>query len=125
MSNVSERDSQHGARSSAPKVGQIRSGASAGTTSKKSMNGESLQADGGDVINGPLASIPSASFATLAAGRPLDERLSMAYLREAGIYIYESPSGETVAAIASPSQLPVIKTIEWTIQRNLALEIAS
>src|SRR5436305_499612 len=112
MSNVSERDTQYGARPSAPKGAQIRSSAPTVTTSKKSMNGESLQADGGDVVNGPLASMPSASFATLAAGRPLDDRLSMAYLREAGIYVYESPSGETVAAIASPSQLPVVKTIE-------------
>src|SRR5260221_10210558 len=69
--------------------------------------------------NGQPLSLRRATFATLAMGRPLEDRLSTAYLRRVGIYVYEDASGEAVAAIATPLQLPVIKTIEWTLQRHL------
>lgn len=77
-----------------------------------------------DAANTPPP-IPRATFASLAAGRPLLDRLSPRYLRDIGMYIYESPSGEARAAVASELQFPLIKTIEWTLQRELVAELAS
>ena len=76
-------------------------------------------------LNGSVAGIRRSTFAALAAGRPLDDRLSMAYLRQVGIYAYENSSGEIVVALASPSQRAIVKTIEWTLQCSIVPELAT
>jgi general secretion pathway protein E len=68
---------------------------------------------------------PRATFAAFAAGRPLLEGLSAKYLREIGMYVYETASGEAHAAVADEAQLPMIETIAWTLQRPLISELAS
>jgi general secretion pathway protein E len=65
------------------------------------------------------------TFAELAAGTPLLDGLSVRYLRDIGMYVYESPSGEARAAVASERQLSLVATVAWTLQRNLVAEIAS
>jgi general secretion pathway protein E len=69
----------------------------------------------------PLHRVP---FASLAGGRPLVEGLSLRYLREAGIYLYEDTFGTAHAAVASEELLPLIETLQWTLQRELTAELA-
>jgi general secretion pathway protein E len=69
--------------------------------------------------------IPRTTFAALSAGRPLLDGLSPRYLRENGVFVYESASGETRAAVASEEQLSLVETIAWTLGRQIAPEIAS
>lgn len=70
---------------------------------------------------------PSAvrSFAELAAGKPLLDRFSVPYLRSERIYVYENSSGEAHAAIADESCRPIVRTIGWTLQRDVHEEFAS
>jgi hypothetical protein len=49
-----------------------------------------------------LSAVPT-TFAVLAAGRPLLNRLSPRYLREIGMYVYEDAAGRAHAAVASES----------------------
>jgi general secretion pathway protein E len=65
------------------------------------------------------------TFAELTAGTPLLDGLSVRYLRDIGMYVYESPSGEARAAVASERQLSLVATVAWTLQRTLVAEIAS
>jgi general secretion pathway protein E len=71
------------------------------------------------------AAIPRASFAMLAAGRPLLDQFSPRYLREIGMYLYEGPGGEVRAAVSSEDQLAFIETVSWTLQRGVVAEFAS
>ena len=64
------------------------------------------------------------TFAALAVGRPLLGGLSLRYLREIGMYVYEDAAGKAHAAVASEKQLPLIATVAWTLQRDLIAEIA-
>ena len=63
------------------------------------------------------AELPSVAFAALAAGRPLLGGLSVRYLREVGMFVYEDTSGNVRAALAKKDLLPLIDTIEWTLRR--------
>ena len=69
--------------------------------------------------------ISRASFATIAAGRPLLDRFSPRYLRDNGIYLYENALGEVHAAIASEEQLAFVDTVEWTLQCKVVREFAN
>jgi general secretion pathway protein E len=69
--------------------------------------------------------IARTTFAALSAGRPLLDGLSPRYLRENGVFVYETPSGAVRAAVASEQQLPVVETIAWTLGREVVAEIAS
>src|SRR5262245_20089685 len=79
----------------------------------------------GPVSHGRHLSLPAATSAELSEGTPLLGSLSLKYLREIEVYIYENPTGEARAAIADESQLPLVETIAWTLQRQLAAELAS
>ena len=65
------------------------------------------------------------SFAELSAGRPLIDRLSAQYLREIGVYVYESAAGEVRAAISNEQSLQLIETVAWTLQRPVTAVFAS
>jgi general secretion pathway protein E len=69
------------------------------------------------------AAAPS-TFSALSAGRPLLEGLSLRYLRDSGIYVYEDAAGQAHAAVASEKQMPLIVTVAWTLQRDVVAEIA-
>jgi general secretion pathway protein E len=71
------------------------------------------------------ATIAPTPFAVLAAGRPLVDRFSPRYLREIGMYVYERTTGEACAAIADETQLSLIETVAWTLQRPVTAEFAS
>jgi general secretion pathway protein E len=71
----------------------------------------------------PATASPT-TFATLAAGRPLLHGLSIRYLREVGMYVYEDATGQAHAAVASEQQLPLVATVAWTLQRDLVAEMA-
>jgi general secretion pathway protein E len=73
----------------------------------------------------PQFSLPAATFAELSKGVPLLGSLSLKYLRDVGMYIYENPQGEARVAIADADQLPLLETIAWTLQRQLVAELAS
>src|SRR6516164_948932 len=74
----------------------------------------------------PLRStMTRATFSELTAGRPLVDRFSPRYLREVGMYVYESASGEARAAISDERQLHLIETVAWTLQRRVTPELAS
>jgi general secretion pathway protein E len=79
----------------------------------------------GEIDAPDMSSAAAPTFAELAAGRPLLDALSLRYLREVGIYVYEDVAGKAHAAVASEEQLPLTATIAWTLQRNLITEIAS
>jgi len=66
-----------------------------------------------------------ASFVTLSSGRPLIDQLSPQYLRDNGIYVYESASGEVRAAISNEQSLRLIDTVAWTLQRPVTAEFAN
>jgi general secretion pathway protein E len=84
------------------------------------------QAEAHEPLRAPApAAVPRATFAELAAGKPLTDAFSRRFLRENGVYVYESPSGQARAAVASAQQLPLIGTMAWTLGRELAAEIAS
>jgi general secretion pathway protein E len=70
-------------------------------------------------------SLHRVSFATLAAGKPLLEGLSVRYLREVGAYVYQDGLGNAKAALASEELVPFVETIEWTLQRPVAAELAN
>jgi general secretion pathway protein E len=71
------------------------------------------------------ARAPRATYQALIGGKPLLAGLSTRYLRENGVYVYESLSGEARAAVASEQQLPLVETIAWTLGRALVPELAS
>jgi general secretion pathway protein E len=77
------------------------------------------------VSHGGHSGLPVVTSAQLSEGTPLLGSLSLKYLREIGIYVYENPAGEARAAIADESQLPLVETIAWTLQRQLAAELAN
>jgi general secretion pathway protein E len=81
-------------------------------------------ADGvGDTGNSdvpPIAVAPP----SLASGRPLLDGLSLRYLRDVGMYVFEDAGGQAYAAVADEKQLPLIETVAWTLQRSLAARIA-
>jgi general secretion pathway protein E len=79
----------------------------------------------GDGIANASGPVRRVSFATLAAGRPLLEGLSHRYLRDVGMYVYEDALGNVHAAVASEARLPLIETIEWTLQREVTPELAA
>src|SRR5262249_3342079 len=62
------------------------------------------------------------TFSTLAAGRPILDRFSARYLRDNRVYLYEDDRGQIHAALASEDQLPLISTIEWTLQQKVIAE---
>jgi general secretion pathway protein E len=66
--------------------------------------------------------LPRASPMALA-GRPLLDGLSIRFLREHGIYVYET-EGCARAAIADASKLPLLEPLAWTLQRELHPELA-
>jgi general secretion pathway protein E len=68
--------------------------------------------------------LPRASPEALAQGRPLLEGLSIRFLRENGIYVYESATGDARVVVADARNLPLIETVAWTLQRELSLELA-
>src|SRR5258708_31391051 len=88
-----------------------------GANTTSSVNGQEHEAGPG--VQGISAEAPNslrrATFGALAAGRPLLDRFSTAYLCEIGIYVYENLSGESCVAISTPMQLSVVETIEWTL----------
>ena len=57
------------------------------------------------------------------AGRPLLDGLSIRFLRENGIYVYET-EGCARAAIADASKLPLLEPLAWTLHRDLHPELA-
>jgi general secretion pathway protein E len=67
--------------------------------------------------------LPRASPMTLAGARPLLGGLSLRFLRENGIYVYET-EGCARAAIADPGKLPLLEPLAWTLQRELHPELA-
>ena len=73
-----------------------------------------------EVVAGVL---PRASPMMLAAARPLLDGLSIRFLRENGIYVYET-EGCARAAIADASKLPLLEPLAWTLQRDLHPELA-
>jgi general secretion pathway protein E len=66
--------------------------------------------------------LPRASPMTLA-GRPLLDGLSIRFLRENGIYVYET-EGCARAAIADATKLPLLEPLAWTLHRDLHPELA-
>jgi general secretion pathway protein E len=66
--------------------------------------------------------LPRAS-PTMLAGRPLLDGLSIRFLRENGIYVYET-EGCARAAIADASKLPLLEPLAWTLHRDLHPELA-
>ena len=66
--------------------------------------------------------LPRAS-PTMLAGRPLLDGLSIRFLRENGIYVYET-EGRARAAIADASKLPLLEPLAWTLHRDLHPELA-
>jgi general secretion pathway protein E len=66
-----------------------------------------------------ISAAAPATFAALTAGRPLLDGLSLRYLREVGMYVYEDAAGTAHAVVASKQQLPLIATVAWTLQRDL------
>jgi len=67
--------------------------------------------------------LPRASQVMLAGARPLLSGLSIRFLRENGIYLYET-EGYARAAIADASKLPLLEPLAWTLQRDLHPELA-
>jgi general secretion pathway protein E len=59
----------------------------------------------------------------LAGARPLLSGLSIRFLCENGIYLYET-EGYARAAIADASKLPLLEPLAWTLQRDLHPELA-
>ena len=78
--------------------------------------------DDAATTNSPASRTP---FAALAAGRPLVDQFSARYLRDVGIYLYESTAGEVRVAISNKQQLPLINTVAWTLQRKVITEFAA
>ena len=67
--------------------------------------------------------LPRASPMMLAGARPLLGGLSIRFLRENGIYLYET-EGCARAAIADAGKLPLLEPLAWTLQRDLHPELA-
>jgi general secretion pathway protein E len=67
--------------------------------------------------------LPRASPTILAGARPLLGGLSIRFLRENGIYLYEI-EGCARAAIADAGKLPLLEPLAWTLQRKLHPELA-
>jgi len=67
--------------------------------------------------------LPRASPTMLAGARPLLGGLSIRFLRENGIYLYEL-EGRARAAIADAGKLPLLEPLAWTLQRELHPELA-
>jgi len=67
--------------------------------------------------------LPRASPTMLAGARPLLGGLSIRFLRENGIYLYEI-EGCARAAIADAGKLPLLEPLAWTLQRELHPELA-
>jgi general secretion pathway protein E len=67
--------------------------------------------------------LPRASPMMLADARPLLGGLSLRFLRENGIYVYET-EGCARAAIADAGKLPLLEPLAWTLQRELHPELA-
>jgi general secretion pathway protein E len=96
----------------------------------------SVPTDSEDVSNA-ISAVPSAmprrpepaivrvAFPALAAGRPVIDRFSARYLRDNCVYLYEDDRGQVHAAFASEQQLPLIDTVEWTLQQKVIAELAS
>jgi general secretion pathway protein E len=80
---------------------------------------------GGGVSRDRDREVHRASFAALAAGRPLVDGFSLRYLRDVGMYVYEDAFGKAHVAVASKELLPLIDTIEWTLQREVTAELAT
>jgi general secretion pathway protein E len=95
------------------------------TANSKTHPGSGDSTAAGRVGNGGFGAIPRASFAVLGAGRPLIDGFSLRYLREVGMYLYEDAFGKVRAAVASEELLPLIETIEWTLRRQVTVELAS
>jgi general secretion pathway protein E len=72
---------------------------------------------------GAARALPQASPMMLAGARPLLDGLSIRFLRENGIYVYET-EGCARAAIADASKLPLLEPLAWTLQRDLHPELA-
>ena len=71
------------------------------------------------------AAIVRVAFSALAAGRPAIDRFSARYLRDNFIYLYEDEREQIHAALTSENQLPLIDTIEWTLQRKVIAELGN
>src|SRR5262249_51360941 len=69
--------------------------------------------------------LPPVTFAEMSRGTYLRSNLSLKYLRDAGIYIYETTEGEARIAVSDEGQLPLLETIVWTLQRDLIAELAT
>jgi general secretion pathway protein E len=69
--------------------------------------------------------LPPTTFAEMSKGAPLRGNLSLKYLRDAGIYIYENSEGEARGAVADEKQLPLLEAIAWSLQRHLVAELAT
>src|SRR5262249_9052585 len=69
--------------------------------------------------------LPRASLATLRDGKPLLEGFSSSFLRAFFVYPYESADGKVHLAVADPSDISVLRTMELTLGRETAREIAS
>jgi general secretion pathway protein E len=92
------------------------------------QGGEGAFANGqGGRVDALVAYDPIArtSFAAVTAGRPLVDRFSPRYLREIGMYVYESTSGEVCAVISDEQQLCLIDTVAWTLQRQVTPQFAT
>jgi hypothetical protein len=94
--------------------GPFRGEASAVATWRRDLN---------DHIDNDSAARPilRTTFAELAAGTPLLDGLSVRYLRDIGMYVCESPSGEARAAVANERQLSLVETVAWTSARSRLL----
>jgi general secretion pathway protein E len=79
----------------------------------------------GEIDASNMTSTAPTTFAVLAAGRPLLAGLSLRYLRDIGMYVYEDAAAVAHAAVASEQHFPLIATVAWTLQRDLIAEIAS
>jgi general secretion pathway protein E len=83
------------------------------------------RSSGGAVVPSEVATggLPRASPTMLASARPLLAGLSIRFLRENGIYLYET-EGRARAAIADAGKLPLLEPLAWTLQRDLHPELA-
>jgi hypothetical protein len=91
--------------------GPFRGEASAVATWRRDLN---------DHIDNDSAARPilRTTLAELAAGTPLLDGLSVRYLRDIGMYVYESPSGEARAAVGYPAPDRVVvpeRLLEWAV----------
>ena len=111
----------------APALGLMRGNMPVQAIGTHDPTRQSESPDAGDEAGARRADVTlqRVTFAALAAGRPLLDGLSLPYLRQAGVYVYEDAFGRAHAAIASAELLPLIETIEWTLRRNVAVELAS